>query len=108
MIKDILRFNRDAERNLRMSIESGISLGQLLVDQKYNAAFANHYLIPMAAAIWSSSPKDILDFPARTFLRFCINHALLQVNDRPQWRTVQNGARSYVKKIAETLQDIRQ
>lgn len=107
MIKDILRFNRDAESNLQRSTVSGISLGQLLVDQKYNAAFANHYLIPMAAAIWSSSPKDILDFPARTFLRFCINHALLQVNDRPQWRTVQNGARSYVRKIAENLQDIR-
>jgi predicted NAD/FAD-binding protein len=107
MIKDILRFNRDAESNLQRSTESGISLGQLLVDQKYNTPFANHYLIPMAAAIWSSSPKDILDFPARTFLRFCINHALLQVNDRPQWRTVQNGARSYVRKIAETLQDIR-
>ncbi|MBC3830540.1 FAD-dependent oxidoreductase [Undibacterium amnicola] len=107
MIQDILRFNRDAERNLKMSIETGISLGQLLHQQKYKASFANQYLIPMAAAIWSSSPKDILDFPARTFLRFCINHALLQVNDRPQWRTVQNGARSYVRKIAETLKDAR-
>nr|WP_315468297.1 FAD-dependent oxidoreductase [uncultured Undibacterium sp.] len=107
MIKDILRFNRDAANNLKSSIESGITLGQLLREQKYNPAFANNYLIPMAAAIWSSSPKDILEFPARTFLRFCINHALLQVNDRPQWRTVQNGARSYVKKIAETLKDIR-
>lgn len=107
MIQDILRFNRDAESNLKMSTETGITLGQLLTEQKYKAAFANQYLIPMAAAIWSSSPKDILDFPARTFLRFCINHALLQVNDRPQWRTVQNGARSYVKKIAETLKDIR-
>lgn len=107
MIQDILRFNRDAERNLKMSTETGISLGQLLHQQKYKASFANQYLIPMAAAIWSSSPKDILDFPARTFLRFCINHALLQVNDRPQWRTVQNGARSYVRKIAETLKDVR-
>jgi predicted NAD/FAD-binding protein len=107
MIKDILRFNRDAASNLISSTESGISLGQLLRDQQYNAAFANQYLIPMAAAIWSSSPKDILDFPARTFLRFCINHALLQVNDRPQWRTVKNGARSYVRKIASTLKDIR-
>ncbi|MBC3875459.1 NAD(P)/FAD-dependent oxidoreductase [Undibacterium flavidum] len=107
MLSEILRFNRDAESNLRACSQSGISLGQLLSTQKYNARFANHYLIPMAAAIWSSSPKDILDFPASTFLRFCLNHALLQVNDRPQWRTVKNGARSYVQKIAATLKDIR-
>lgn len=107
MLSEILRFNRDAESNLRLCMQSGISLGQLLVTQKYHARFANHYLIPMAAAIWSSSPKDILDFPASTFLRFCLNHALLQVNDRPQWRTVKNGARSYVQKIATTLTDIR-
>eukprot|EP01034_Spumella_vulgaris_P018309 gene18309-23377_t len=57
----------------------------------------------MAAAIWSSSPSDILQFPATTFLRFCLNHALLQVNNRPQWRTVQGGARNYVSKIAASL-----
>jgi predicted NAD/FAD-binding protein len=57
----------------------------------------------MAAAIWSSSPSDILDFPAATFLRFCINHGLLQVNDRPRWRTVRGGSREYVRRIAATL-----
>ncbi len=107
MLKDILRFNRDAHRNLQLSIEHQYTLKQLLDKEKYQQTFANQYLIPMAAAIWSSSPKDILEFPASTFLRFCINHALLQVNDRPQWRTVQNGARSYVQKIAASLNDVR-
>jgi predicted NAD/FAD-binding protein len=65
--------------------------------------FRDAYLIPMAAAIWSSSPSDILDFPAATFLRFCINHGLLQVNDRPRWRTVRGGSREYVRRIAATL-----
>lgn len=107
MIKDILRFNRDAEKNLTESEISKISLGALLDAQNYNQAFRQQYLIPMAAAIWSSSPHDILHFPASTFLRFCINHALLQVNDRPQWRTVSGGARNYVQKIAATLTDVR-
>ncbi len=107
MLKDILRFNRDADKNLIESEVSKMSLGALLDAQNYNQAFREQYLIPMAAAIWSSSPEDILHFPASTFLRFCINHALLQVNDRPQWRTVSGGARTYVKKIAATLSDVR-
>ena len=107
MLKDILRFNRNAEKNLQTCEISKLSLGQLLDAQNYNTAFRSQYLIPMAAAIWSSSPSDILSFPASTFLRFCLNHALLQVNDRPQWRTVTGGARSYVKKIASHLPDIR-
>jgi predicted NAD/FAD-binding protein len=64
------------------------------------------YLLPMAAAIWSSSPKDILKFPAATFLRFCLNHHLLQVNDRPEWRTIVGGGRRYVEKMAASL-DVR-
>lgn len=107
MLKDILRFNRDAENNLLESERSKISLGALLDAHQYKQAFRDQYLVPMAAAIWSSSPKDILQFPASTFLRFCINHSLLQVNDRPQWRTVSGGARNYVRKIAATLKDVR-
>jgi predicted NAD/FAD-binding protein len=61
----------------------------------------------MAAAIWSSSPTDILAYPASSFIRFCLNHALLQVKNRPQWQTVQGGAREYVRKIAATLSDVR-
>jgi predicted NAD/FAD-binding protein len=61
----------------------------------------------MAAAIWSSPKKDILDFPLPTFVRFCHNHGLLQIADRPQWRTVVGGARTYVAKIAARLADVR-
>ncbi|XLM23049.1 NAD/FAD-binding protein, partial [Chromobacterium piscinae] len=62
-----------------------------------------HYLLPMAAAIWSSPCRDILAFPAETFLRFCLNHGLLQIRNRPPWRTVPGGARQYVDKIAAGL-----
>ncbi|WP_332852124.1 NAD(P)/FAD-dependent oxidoreductase [Duganella sp. S19_KUP01_CR8] len=107
MLWDILHFNRHARRLLQESTQGGLSLGQLLKQQGYGASFRDAYLLPMAAAIWSSSPNDILNFPAATFLRFCLNHALLQINDRPQWRTVADGARHYVAKIAATLPDCR-
>jgi uncharacterized protein len=107
MLWDILHFNRNARRFLRHALLSEQTLGQLLQQQRYSAGFRDAYLLPMAAAIWSSTPKDILGFPAATFLRFCLNHALLQIQDRPQWRTVAGGARQYVQKIAATLPDCR-
>ena len=107
MLRDILKFNAAAQQNLDRCLISKISLGELLLQDKYSTAFRNNYLLPMAAAIWSSKPDDILDFPASTFLQFCMNHALLQVNDRPKWRTVKGGGREYVRKIAACLADIR-
>lgn len=107
MLKDILRFNRAAPRLLQVSQANGHTLGQLLVQEGYGAAFREDYLLPMAAAIWSSAPQAILDFPAETFLRFCLNHGLLQVANRPQWFTVQGGSRSYVNRIAQALSDVR-
>lgn len=107
MVKDILHFNRHASEYLVRCIETPTTLGQLLHRHRYGARFREAYLLPMAAAIWSSSPRDILGFPAATFLRFCLNHGLLQVNDRPQWRTVRGGSRNYVEKIAAALPDRR-
>lgn len=107
MLRDILKFNGAAQENLERCLASNISLGELLKQDDYSDAFRHHYLLPMAAAIWSSSPEDILDFPASSFLQFCRNHALLQVNNRPKWRTVQGGGREYVRKIAACLPDIR-
>lgn len=107
MLRDILHFNGHAEDFLAQSLADGATLGELLARQRYGRMFRDAYLLPMAAAIWSSSPSDILGFPAATFLRFCLNHALLQVNGRPQWRTVRGGSRNYVQAIAATLSDYR-
>jgi len=107
MLKDIVRFNRAAPRLLKVSQANGQTLGKLLAKERYGAAFRDEYLLPMAAAIWSSAPQTILDFPAETFLRFCLNHALLQITDRPQWFTVQGGSRTYVNCIAQLLSDVR-
>jgi predicted NAD/FAD-binding protein len=107
MLRDILRFNRAAQANLDAALVSDVTLGQLLDQGGYSKVFREAYLLPMAAAIWSSPTGDILRFPAATFLRFCINHALLQVNDRPKWRSVAEGGRNYVQRIAATLSDVR-
>ncbi|MDN0082839.1 FAD-dependent oxidoreductase [Crenobacter sp. SG2305] len=103
MLRDILRFNTAAERHLAEVSRSGVTLGQLLGDGGYGTAFRDAYLLPMAAAIWSSATNDILRFPAQTFLRFCLNHGLLQIRNRPQWRTVLGGGRNYVQRLAARL-----
>lgn len=107
MLRDILHFNRHAEDFLAECESDRATLEQLLARHRYGSMFRDAYLLPMAAAIWSSSPQDILRFPAATFLRFCLNHALLQVNGRPQWRTVRGGSRNYVQAIAAPLPDCR-
>ena len=106
MILDILKFNKEARVNLRYSREHQLSLGELLSEKKYSREFRDWYLIPMGAAIWSTSTEEMLKFPAETFLQFCINHSLLQVEGRPVWRTVKNGSREYVKKMAQSLANI--
>lgn len=107
MLRDILRFNSAAETHLAAASASGCSVGDLLTAGGYGAPFRQHYLLPMAAAIWSCATSDVLRFPAATFLRFCLNHALLQVNRRPRWKTVAGGAREYVRRIVATLDDVR-
>jgi predicted NAD/FAD-binding protein len=106
MLQEILHFNTRAQNLLARSEQRRVTLGRLLDEQGYSEWFRTWYLLPMAAAIWSSSPAEILGFPASTFLRFCINHRLLQIKGRPQWRSLIGGARRYVEKLAQPL-DIR-
>jgi uncharacterized protein len=103
MLQEILRFNQGAQGLLVWSEQRRVSLGQLLDSYGYSEWFRSWYLLPMAAAIWSSTPAEILDFPASTFLRFCINHRLLQVADRPKWRSLVGGGREYVKRLVAPL-----
>lgn len=82
-------------------------LGDWLDRHRYSRAFRNHYLLPMAAAIWSCPMSQMLSFPVRSFATFCQNHGLLQVTNRPQWFTVPGGARQYVDRIAAGLHEVR-
>ena len=107
MLSDILRFNRESTAWLAAHQDSQRSLQDFLTEGRYSNAFSDWYLLPMAAAIWSCPTGQMRDMPLATFIRFCQNHGLLQVFDRPMWRTVQGGGRSYVQKIAALLGDIR-
>ncbi len=101
MLRDILRFNRQTTM-LASSGESAAdhgSLGAYLVRHNYSAEFRDWYLLPMAGCIWSCPTEQMLAFPLSSFISFCHNHGLLQVNDRPQWHTVKGGARHYVDKM---------
>lgn len=106
LVFDILKFHKSAESNRDLARVNRWTVEDLFRHQKYSAELKEWYILPMIAAIWSTPEKSMLDFPAETFLTFFINHKLLQVNDRPVWRTVKNGSVNYVGKIAERLRHI--
>lgn len=103
MLRDILRFNREAPRLLHDT--SDLSLGDFLAANGYSTEFREHYLIPMAAAIWSADPDEMYRFPARFVLRFFDNHGLLTVADQPQWQVISGGSREYVRRLTRPFAD---
>lgn len=104
MVRDILRFNREAPQILG-SGEGEIPLGELLEKHRYGRTFTDHYIIPMGAAIWSTSPALMFRFPARFFVRFLMNHGMLSINARPVWRTITGGSARYVDKLTAPFRD---
>ena len=101
MLRDILRFNREALDDLGQGrIAADTTLGNYLQSGGYGPRFIDHYIVPMGAAIWSMSLADMLAFPLQFFVRFFKNHGLLSVSNRPQWRVVQGGSRSYVAPLS--------
>lgn len=106
MIRDILRFFRDAQALLEDANAPDLTLGDFLKRGGYGEAFIQDHLLPMAAAIWSAPMATLRGFPARSFARFFSNHGLLSVNDRPQWRTVAGGSQTYVRRLLADLPGI--
>ncbi|MBL8655148.1 MAG: FAD-dependent oxidoreductase [Alphaproteobacteria bacterium] len=98
MLRDTLRFFRDGQA-IACAGTHGPTLGEFLAERGYCRGFVDNHLIPMAAAIWSCPPAQMLEFPARSFCAFFRNHGLLQLLDRPQWRSVAGGSREYVAKL---------
>lgn len=97
MGRDLLRFYREAPAD--NTVSDGESLHDYLDRRGYGAAFRDDHLYPMAAAIWSTPSLGIRDYPAAAFIKFCQNHALLQLGQRPPWRTVLGGSRQYVDRM---------
>ncbi|MBX2837132.1 MAG: FAD-dependent oxidoreductase [Gammaproteobacteria bacterium] len=101
MLKDLLRFYKEAPA--KISTHADISLGDFLKREAYSDEFINDHLMPFAAAIWSTSRANMLDYPASAFIRFCDNHGLLRLRNRPQWRTVSGGSKCYVDAVKQSL-----
>ena len=104
MLLDILRFNREAPALLDDPGDS-ISLGDYLDQNGYSSRFVDHYIVPMGAAIWSATPGGMRAVPAAFFVRFFHNHGLLSVNDRPTWRVIKGGSRTYLDKLVAGHRD---
>lgn len=103
MVKDVLRFYKESE-SWHGVISEEMTLAELLKKYNYSDDFRDLHLIPMGAAIWSTPADQMMEYPALAFLRFCKNHGLLQVDDRPQWHTVCGGSREYVSKLISEIQ----
>lgn len=105
MLKDIVRFYRAAPRLLTLNDGGGVSLGDYLKSEGYSDAFVRHHLLPMGAAIWSTTVRDMMAFPVRSFVQFFHNHGLLTFRGRPTWSTVTGGSRAYVEKLSVGFRD---
>ncbi|GAA4352389.1 NAD(P)/FAD-dependent oxidoreductase [Variovorax defluvii] len=101
MLRDLLRFYRQAPAH---ASEAGLmSLDACLDLHRYGRAFREDHLYPMAAAIWSAPAASIGEYPVESFVRFCRNHRLLDLGQRPPWRTVRGGSRRYVERLVRSL-----
>lgn len=102
MLREILRFNRQCVADRDSGFVGRATIGEYLARRKFSHAFRDDYLIPMAAAIWSTPHADMQDYPAAAFISFFENHRLIH-NERPAWRTVTGGARRYLDRLLAPL-----
>ncbi len=107
MLADIVRFNRESREYVATGNRE-TKLGRFLEQGNYGEMFRQQYLIPMIAAIWSAPPSEILEFPAIFIIRFFDNHGLLQVRDRPVWKTIPGGSREYIRALVAPFRSLVQ
>ncbi|MDH0496247.1 NAD(P)/FAD-dependent oxidoreductase [Comamonas aquatica] len=109
MLREVLRFNRLCTAIAQANEEGALAqpLSDFLQQHGFDASFRDWYFLPMLGCIWSCPTDQMLRFPVATMIRFCHNHGLIQVNDRPQWWTVAGGSREYVQRIVQQLPDAR-
>ena len=105
MLAGIGRFYREAPKDAELPEFENISLGDYLTLRGYGSAFREDHLLPLASAIWSAAPSDMLAYPASSFIRFHSNHGLLQIARRPIWETVSGGSICYVRQLIASLAD---
>ena len=104
MLVDILRFN-SARWTAPGTYREELTVGEFLLEGGYSKGFAEHYLLPMGGAIWSCPMETFGAFPMRFILEFYRNHGLMQITDRPVWRVIRGGSRSYVDRLIDPFRD---
>ena len=104
MIRDILRFNREAAPAIRNGA-ARMTLGEYVAAAGYSQRLSEHYLLPMGSALWSMPRARVLDMPAEFFVNFFDNHGMLTVDDRPEWRVVRGGSDRYVERLIAPFAD---
>ena len=105
MVKDIIRFNSLCTKlalNKKLD-ELNLTVGEFIKKHGFSKEFQDWYFLPMVGAIWSCPVEQMLEFPISTMIRFCHNHGLIKITDRPQWLTVSGGSKEYVKRICEKI-----
>jgi len=103
-LREVLHFNKFSREYLsECEGRLELTLGDFLLEKKYSIDFKKWYLLPMGGCIWSCPKNELLKFPAFTFLKFCLNHGLLQIYNRPKWKTVLNGCNTYVEKVLKGI-----
>jgi predicted NAD/FAD-binding protein len=109
MLREILRFNRLATGIAQRGGEQALAepISAFLARHGFSEAFRDWYFLPMIGCIWSCPTDQMMQFPIATLIRFCHNHGLIQVTDRPQWHTVRGGAKHYVEKMLVHVADKR-
>jgi predicted NAD/FAD-binding protein len=105
MLSDVMRFYRTAAHDPTLIDNDSMSLGDYLTAGHYSTAFRDLHILPMASAIWSARPTEILSYPVSSFVRFYHNHGLLKLHRRPPWETVDGGSRVYVERLAQSFVD---
>ena len=107
MVRDIMRFFREAAKHSESPQNRRVALGEYLSNHRYSDAFLRDYLLPLGSSIWSASLRDMRAYPLEAFVRFFKNHGLLEAKqkNRPQWRTVTGGSRTYVKRLTSDFGD---
>jgi predicted NAD/FAD-binding protein len=103
-IKDILRFNKDAQNFLKKN-EMDVTLEEFVQSKQYSSLFLDAYLVPIIAAIWTKKIKDVWNYPAYFLLKFFSEHGLLNISNRPAWHTISGGSRNYIPKLINNFKD---
>lgn len=103
-IFEILRFNRLVKECVDQTTGEN-TLGDFLTSHRFSDYFCDNYILPMGAAIWSSTLADMRAFPLQFFARFFLNHGLLDVTNRPQWYVIKGGSREYIKPLTKGFAD---